>query len=328
MNLLGIDIGGTKTSVCIGDEKGGLVASQRIPTQTPDGPEKCIGRMIELSKDLLADHQLAIEDIAAVGISAPGPVSLRKQMMLEPPNMKGWVNVPLIRMVADALGRPTFMNNDANACALAEYLFGSCGGTPNLVYLTMSTGLGGGFIADGRVVQGATDLAGEVGHHVLDIHGPPCPCGQRGCWEIYCGGMNVANRLRERIVTKHVQSAILDCAGGDPAKIDFRAFTEAVRKKDSFALEAWEEYTERLAQGIGTVIQFMNPDVIILGTIAIHAGDLILDPVRQKLKKYAWPYGREACRILPSALGTRIGDLSALAVAIDGLKADQPNKPR
>ncbi len=317
MNLLGIDIGGTKTSVCIGDEKGGIRLSRRIPTQSADGPEAGIRRIVELARALLEEGRVALGDIAAIGISAPGPVSLKDNVLLEPPNMKGWVNVPVVRMIQSALGRPAFMNNDANACALAEFLFGSCRGTRNLVYLTMSTGLGAGLIVDGKVVQGVADLAGEVGHHVLDSHGPPCPCGQRGCWEIYCGGMNVANRLRERIVKDKIRTAVLDQAGGDPEKIDFKAFVEAVKRKDAFALEAWSEYIERLAQGVGTVIQFMNPEVIILGTIAIHAGDLLLDPLRKALPEYCWPHGREACRIVPSALGTRIGDLSALAVAID-----------
>jgi glucokinase len=323
MYLLGIDIGGTKTSVCVGDETGHLLASHRIPTGTPDGPEVCIGRIVALAREVMAKAAVPVEQIAAVGISSPGPVSLREQVMLEPPNMKGWVNVPLVKMFRDALGRPAYMNNDANACALAEYLFGSHRGAKNLVYLTMSTGLGAGFIVDGRVVQGATDLAGEVGHHVLDIDGPPCPCGQRGCWEIHCGGMNVANRLRDRIVRENIKTSILDQAGGDPERIDFKAFTEAVRQQDPFALEAWNEYIERLAQGVGTVIQFMNPEVIVMGTIAIHAGDLLLNPLRERLPKYAWRYGRDACRIVPSALGPRIGDLSALAVAIRPVTSDQ-----
>lgn len=320
MNLLGVDIGGTKTSVCVGSEKGEIRVSRRIPTQSREGPEQGIRRIVDLAKSVLAEAGVALNDIPAVGLSAPGPVSLREEMMLEPPNMKGWRNVPLIRMFREALGRPAFMNNDANACALAEYLFGEHRGTKNLVYLTMSTGLGAGFIVDGRVVQGVCDLGGEVGHHVLDIRGPPCPCGQRGCWEIYCGGMNVATRLRERIVREKIATAILDQAGGDPDKIDFKAFVEAVRRNDRFALEAWGEYIERLAQGVGTVIQFMNPEVIIMGTIAIHAGDVLLDPLKKALPRYCWKPGLEACRIAPSALGTRIGDLSALAVAIDGLK--------
>jgi glucokinase len=320
MNLLGIDIGGTKTSVCIGDEKGTIVASRRIPTQIPDGPEACIRRMIELSRSLLADNKLELKSIAAVGISSPGPVSVPRGLMLAPPNMLGWVDVPVVKLFEDAFKRPVFMNNDANACALAEYLFGSCRGAANLVYLTMSTGLGAGFVANGKIVQGITDTGGEVGHHVLDINGPPCPCGQRGCWEIYCGGMNVANRLREHIVNRRIRTAILEQAGGDPAKIDFKAFVEAVKLNDPFAVQAWHDYIERLAQGVGTVIMFMNPEVIVMGTIAIHAGELLLAPLKKALPRYAWKPGVEACRILPSALGTRIGDLSALAVAIDNLK--------
>ncbi len=321
MYLLGIDIGGTKSAVCIGTMEGNIIASRRIPTNTPEGWERGIQRVIALTSDVLADARLALSDISAVGISAPGPVSLREQLMLEPPNMKGWENVPLVRLFGEALRRPTFMNNDANACAMAEYLYGSCKGTANLVYLTMSTGLGAGFVVDGRVAQGASDLAGEIGHHVLDIHGPPCPCGLRGCLELYCGGLNVASRLRERIARENIRTAILDLSGGDPARIDFKVFTEAVRQNDAFALQAWAEYIERLAQGVGTVIMFMNPEVILMGTIAIHAGDLLLKPLQEALPRFTWKQSLAACRILPSALGERIGDLSAIAVAVAGIQS-------
>jgi glucokinase len=316
MKFLGIDIGGTKSAVCVGTADGTILCSKRIPTRSPEGYETGIGRIVELAKEVVADAKISLADIAAVGISAPGPVSLKQQLMLEPPNMKGWKNVPLIKLFTEALGRPTYMNNDANACALAEFMYGSCKGTPNLVYLTMSTGLGAGFVVDGKVVQGTNDLAGEIGHHVLDIHGPPCPCGLRGCLELYCGGMNVANRLREQIVTQTIKTAILDQAGGDPARIDFKCFADAVRLKDPFALLAWEEYLERLAQGVGTVIMFMNPEVIVMGTIAIHAGDLLLDPLRKSLYRFAWKHAIEACRVVPSSLGAQIGDLSALAIAV------------
>ena len=320
MNLLGIDIGGTKTSVCVGDEQGRLVASKRIPTETVAGPEPWLPRTIAQVRDVLRDAKLNLADIAAVGISSPGPMSVSRGMMLAPPNMPGWIDVPVQKMVGDALGLPTYINNDANACVEAEFLFGSCKGTQNLVYLTMSTGIGAGIISNGRVVQGVSDMGGEVGHHVLDIHGPPCPCGQRGCFEIYCGGLNVANRLRERIKKENARTAILDAAGGDPAKIDFKCLVAAVRQGDALAMEVWDEYIERLAQGFGTIMMMVNPEVIILGTIAIHAGDLIIEPVRQRLPRYAWKYCTEACLIIPSALDTTIGDLSAIAVAVTGIR--------
>jgi glucokinase len=320
MNILGVDIGGTKMAVCLGDEHGHIRASRRMPTGS-ESPDSVLQGVIEMARGLLRELALAPHALDAVGISAPGPLSVSKGLLLAPPNMPGWIEVPVVRMFAEAFDQPVFMNNDANAGALAEYLFGRHEGVRDLVYLTMSTGLGAGFVADGKVVQGATDLAGEVGHHVLVPDGPPCPCGQRGCWEIFCGGMNVAHRLRSKIKSSGISTAMVECAGGDAERIDFKAFVEAVRRRDPFALQEWEDYTEHLAHGIGTVIQFMNPSLIVLGTIGIHAADLILDPVRRKLPRYAWSYGREASRIEPSALGTRIGNLSALAVAIAGLGA-------
>jgi glucokinase len=316
MKLLGIDIGGTKTSVGLGDESGKILASHRFPTEPPRGIPDWMQRTLDVIHRLLREQGWPLDGVDAVGLACPGPMSVKDGMMLKAPNMQGWENIPFQRLFSDALRRPVYINNDANACAQAEWLFGSCKGAVNLVYLTMSTGVGAGIIVNGQLVQGTNDLGGEVGHHVLDIHGPPCPCGQRGCFEIYCGGMNVANRLRERVVRERVRTAILDEAGGDLARIDFKAFVGAVRKQDAFALAAWDEYLERLAQALGTIIMMLNPQFIILGTIAIHAGDLILGPVQERLPRYAWKESVAACRIMPSALDTRIGDLSALAVAL------------
>lgn len=315
MNALGIDIGGTKTALCIGNEKGALVWSARMATITQDGPERWTQRVMNLLAEGLSATGLSLNDFDGIGVSCPGPMSVKRQMILNPPNMEGWVNVPISRLLGDALGRPVTINNDANACALAEYLFGSHQGSSHLVYLTASTGLGAGVVVNGRVLQGVEDLAGEVGHHVLDIHGPACPCGQRGCWEMFCGGLNVAKRVQTDM-RNGIPSAILAHAGGDPAHINMQVILQAVRENDAYAVVLWDEFTERMAQGIGTVIQFFNPEVIIMGTIAIHAGDLLFKPLLEKLPQYAWAHGRNTCTIVPSALGSKIGELSALALAL------------
>ncbi len=208
------------------------------------------------------------------------------------------------------------MNSDANACALAERLFGSLRGTQNLVYLTMSTGLGGGVIANGQLIQGLSDTAGEVGHYVLDPAGPVCPCGLRGCFEVYCGGLNVARRIQERIQHENIKTSILEYAGGNPHDIDLKVFLQAVRTQDPFALETWKEFIERLAQGMGIIIMTLNPEVIVLGTIAIHAGNLLMEPLIKSLPKYVWKRPLDSCKIVPSTLGSSIGDLSAMAVAL------------
>jgi glucokinase len=320
--LLGIDIGGTKTSVCLGGRDGAIHAARRLPTDPRRGPDDWLARVRHLADQVLAKAGRTLSDVDAVGLSCPGPMSVARGMMLGPCNLPGWDAVPAVDMLRGAFQRPTFINNDANAAALAEYLYGSRRGTPNLVYLTMSTGVGGGVVVDGRLVQGACDMAGEVGHFVLDPAGPPCLCGLRGCFEAFCGGLSVARRLQERIVRERRRTAILDEAGGDPERIDFRAILAAVRRDDPLALEEWDAFVERLAQGIGIVIMTLNPQAIVLGTIAIHAGDRLLGPVRERLPKYAWKTAIEACEIVPSALGEKIADLAALAVARTGVDED------
>ncbi len=320
MNILGLDIGGTKTSVCLGDERGQIRAARRRPTRTDEGVPAWFERTLAQIAEALDEARVSPAQLDAIGCSCPGPMSTKKGILLASPNMPGWTDVPIQQMLYDKFRRPVHINNDANTCALAEWMWGAAAGADPLVYLTMSTGLGAGVIANGQLLQGASDLAGEVGHHVQDLNGPPCPCGQRGCWELFCGGKNVADRLRAEITGANVRTAILDEAGGDPERIDFAAFARAVRKRDAFAQERWDEYLERLAQGFGAVIQFYNPEVILLGTIGIRAADLIFPELHRRLPRYAWSWGRAACRIEPSSLAEKIGDLSALAVAAQALR--------
>jgi glucokinase len=247
---------------------------------------------------------------------------VKRGVLIAPPNNPGWRDVPIVSMVQKSFRAPVYCNNDANACALAEMLFGRHKGAKNLVYLTASTGMGGGIIANGELIQGRTDTGGEVGHQTLDPAGPPCGCGQRGCWEAYVGGRNVAEQLKRKIREGNITTAIVDKAGGID-RIDMRALEQAARAGDRFALEEWGIFTERLAQGIGNLIMILNPDVVILGTIAIHAGEFLMAPLREKLPKYAWEWPLKVCQIEPSSLGGKIGDLAALAVAVTELKTDR-----
>lgn len=313
--ILGIDLGGTKTGVCAGRADGTLLARRRMPTQTGDGPDAWLPRVKALALEVLAEAGATPSDVVRIGISAPGPLNIADRILDAPPNMQGWERVPLLDMIEGALGRPAVMNNDANACALAEYYYGSHKGVGDLVYLTHSTGIGGGILTGGTLVQGVCDYGGEVGHMVLDAGGPPCPCGMRGCFELYCGGKNVADRLRDEIARTGAKTRVLDHAQGDPAAISFECLTAAVREGDALALRYWDEHLERLAQGVGTIIMMVNPRVVLLGTITIHNPDLVLPGLRERLTRYCWKRAREACEIAPSALSGTIGDLSAIAVA-------------
>ena len=320
MNLLGIDIGGTKSAVCLGNERGEILVTKRMSAVPGEDPRVYSQRLGKLICEVLDRMGLKASMLDAVGISAPGPLSVSRGLLLAPPNNPGWCDVPIVQMVSEAVQAPVFMNNDANACALAEMYFGDHGGARNLIYLTFSTGMGAGIITNGRLVQGVNDCGGEVGHMVLDLQGPLCGCGHYGCWEAYVGGRNLAERLKARIRTGGLKTAILDQVGGDVDRVDIKALVAAVKLGDPLAVEEWETLMERLAQGIGALIQVINPELVILGTIAIHERELVMPALQAKLPKYAWSWPLEACRIVTSSLEERIGDLSALAVAVTGLR--------
>jgi len=316
-HILGIDLGGTKTSVCLADRDGTIFSSDRIPTLPEDGAENWLNRCCILVDNVLVRRQVALEDLSVVGISAPGPLSAKHGILLNPPNLTGWVDLPLVDMLSERLNRPVVMNNDANAAALAEWMYGEYSGADGLIYLTMSTGMGGGIVVNGRLLQGVTDTAGEVGFYVLDVDGPQSPCGHRGSFEAFCGGKNMADQLRKKITSQRIETSILTHAGGDPAKIDFRCLLAAVKEGDDYALGIWESFVYRLAQGIGNLIIILNPEVIVLGTIAIHAGDLLFDPLKKLLPQFTLLPALNACRIVPSSLGSNIGDLAAVALGAD-----------
>lgn len=315
--LLGIDIGGTKISVCAGDTAGTIRAAQRFPAaEVADSYAAGLSKIVALCQAVIQKAGMAMRDVTAVGIAAPAPMDNQRGLLLAPTNLKGWGTAPIVSDLTQRLQKPVRMCNDANACALAELRFGCGQDVKNLVYLTNSTGMGGGIVVNGQVLEGPDDTAGEVGHFVLDPAGPPCPCGLNGCFEAYCGGRNMARRIQERIRAGNIKTRILDHAGGQSDRIAMPALLAALREKDPFAQEVWDEYVLRMAQGIGILIMTLNPELVVLGTIAIHAGDLLMAPLAKLLPRFAWPAPLKTCRIAVSSLGAAMGDYAALAAAM------------
>jgi glucokinase len=328
MHFIGIDIGRTKITICLATEKGNIVDSKRLLTQPLNGAKNGIKIISQEIDDMVKRNNLNIKDIMSIGIGSPGPISSQEGKILNPPDFKGWQNIEIVKMFKEIYHKPTFMNNDANAACLAEWEFGSAKKINDLVYLTASTGMGGGVIVDGQLLQGITDTAGEIGHFVLDINGPKCPCGQNGCFEAYCGGANLARHIQTRIVKEKIKTKILDEAEGVIEQIDVPCLIRALKAKDAFAIEIWHEFIIRLAQGIGIIIQTLNPQAIILGTIAIHAQDLLLKPLKKELPRFCWKDPLEKCRIEPSSIGQNISELSAIALAVSGYNKILTNKSR
>ena len=314
MIFAGIDIGGTKTAVVLADGQGGIIASARHLTNI-ESAEKSLDLTINHLRTLLAENNFSPADIKVIGISAAGPMCSKRGIILKNRKMPGWAEFPVRDFLSETFGCPAHMENDANAAGWAEFLFGAQKGK-DLIYLTMSTGIGAGIICNGTLLTGQNDMAGEVGHICLEPDGIPCLCGKKGCWQAYCGGKPFADRLRAEIIQKNISTQILVEAENQPEKISMHEICAAVRKRDAYAVERWDEFIERMAQGTGTLIQCFNPQAIVLGTIAIAAGDLFIPQMIDRLPKYAWECAHSGSCIIEASRLKNIGELSAIATAL------------
>lgn len=315
--VLGFDIGGTKIAICLGTSDGRMIASTRVSNMNRT-PDEVLPELVSAAKKLLADSGLSAADVRAAGIGSPSPMDWKNGIILEPCNMKTWKHVAIRDYLSQNLGIETFFDNDANAAGLAEWIFGAGQNTQNMLYLTMSTGIGAGIIANGRLLRGKENYGGEVGHMILDVDGPVCNCGLKGDWEAFCGGRAIAQRLQLELAGKP-ESAIMKAANGKVEDIDMKALEIAVRAGDAFACKIWDDMIERNAQAMGMLMNIFNPEIIALGTIALRTGDLFMKPLLERVGKYSWKQMCSACSIVTSKLGGKIGEYSGIAVALYSL---------
>ena len=312
--LLGIDIGGTKLAVGLARPDGSILAEGGRPSEAHDGPEAMVERVVQMARAVVADAGHVLDDVERIGVGCGGPLDPWRGVIYNALNNPGWVDVPLVEWLESALGRPTVLDNDANAAALGEHRFGAGRGIDDLVYLTVSTGVGGGVIAGGRLVHGANGNAAELGHVSVDAHGRPCHCGSIGCLETYCSGTAIADRTRERLASASDPSSLRDIVAAD---LRAEHVAEAAAAGDPLASAVWNETMELLGAGIVSIIHAFNPRRVILGGGVRHAGDLLFDPVRRVVGARAMPWLREVVDVVPAALGDRSGILGAVAVALD-----------
>jgi glucokinase len=315
--LFGIDLGGTKVAYALAGEDGHPSRERRRPTEPTGDAAADVARIAGDVRALLREAGLGPRDLDAVGISVPGPFDPATGMVLRPPNLPGWDEVPLRAWLEKALGAPVHLDNDANAAALAEWRYGAGQGTRHLVYLTMSTGVGAGLILDGRLYRGVRAGAGELGHVQLEWNGDPCSCGLRGCAEAYLGGAALQRRWRE--ITPET-SRMVALAGGRE-RVTPEHWLAAAREGDAFACEELERFDHYLARLLSLTIFAFAPEMIVLGTIPTAAGDaLCFDPVRRQVAATTWPQIARDVRIVPAALGANLASYSGLAVAAEGAR--------
>jgi len=318
---LGIDVGGTKCAVIAGTSEMEILQKISFPTETGKGPYHAINLLLHHAEEIA--NTLGRKELQAVGISCGGPLDSKKGIVQSPPNLPGWDNIPVVRLFEEKLGVPVFLQNDANACALAEWKFGAGKGTRNMIFLTFGTGMGGGLIIDGRLYSGTNDLAGEVGHMRLDADGPMA-YGKKGSFEGFCSGTGIALIAKRILYEKFsLQQPVSFCRDIDDVdKITAKDVAEAAFAGDKTAIKIFEISGEYLGKGLAVLIDVLNPEMIVIGSIYVRCRQFIEPACMEVIKREALVPASAVCRIEPAGLGEQVGDFASLSVAIAGYERD------
>lgn len=315
MYILGIDIGGTKCAAVTAEYTDGsvtLLKKERCGTDLGIPAEEMVNRLFDLADGILERKP------DAIGISCGGPLDPERGIIMSPPNLPGWDNVEIVRLFKERYGVKTRLCNDADACAVAEWKFGAGKGCDNMIFLTFGTGLGAGMILGGRLYSGTNNNAGEVGHIRLESFGP-VGYGKSGSFEGFCSGGGIAQLAYTKALEK-VQSGIYPLyftKGMKAEQVTAKTVAEAAEKGDETAAEVYGICGEYLGRGLSVIIDILNPQVIVLGSIYNRSGHLLSQRMKETIKKEALPASAGCCRILPAALGESIGDYGAIAVATE-----------
>lgn len=313
--LAGVDIGGTKCAVVIGQVEAGqveILGKMRYPTQGT--PQNMLAQLVAGLVDLLSG--LGNPTLAAVGVSCGGPLDSSAGLVLSPPNLPGWDRVDVLQPFRKRFGKPAALQNDANASALAEWRWGAGRGSQNMVFITMGTGLGAGLILNGRLYSGTNGLAGEAGHIRLAASGPS-GYGKAGSFEGFCSGAGIA--VQARAAAEQALQAgkgPLYCPRiEDLPYITAERVAEAARQGDPLAQEIFTRVGQVLGRGLAVLVDLLNPQRIVVGSIYTRQRDLLEPAMKVSLQAEALPLALSVCQVVPAELGESIGDYAALAVA-------------
>lgn len=314
--IAGFDIGGTKCAALIGeDAENDLKISDRREFKTEGSPESVIDRLIITLQEELRNIGKSIKDVAAVGVSCGGPLNGKKGVIMSPPNLPGWDNIPITDIIKNRLGVNAYLCNDADACAVAEWKYGAGKGAENMAFLTFGTGLGAGLILNGKLYTGANNFAGEVGHIRLDRQGP-CGYGKIGSFEGFCSGGGIAqlakNRVRE--ILQRGEKVDFCTSLNDIEAITAKSLFFAAENGSALAKDIYAEVGDYFGYGLSYLIDILNPERIIVGGVYMRAHKYIDEAMYNRIRKECLSV--PACvQILPAGLGERIGDYAALSIA-------------
>ncbi|HOX38378.1 MAG TPA: ROK family protein [Candidatus Brocadiia bacterium] len=308
-----MDIGGTNFSLGLAEQGGRLLECVREATDREGGADWMIARLTETAKSLMAAS--SVKPVSC-GISFGGPADFERQICRSSTHVGGWADLPLPRLISESLGIPAVMDNDANVAALGEHRYGAGVGLSSIIFYTVSTGIGGGIILDGKPYRGRYSAAGEFGHSPVWPGGPECPCGNRGCLEAVCSGDGIARRARKAVRGKpEAGKMLLASAGGDTEKITAKLVFQTARAGDSLSHEIIEETGRYFAMSIATAFNVLDLDLAILGGGVSLAGEQLLAPIRENMKNHLFGNARKTARVTTAKLGLDSCLLGALALA-------------
>jgi len=317
--VLGVDIGGTNLMVAaLAAEGGEPVALRSQPTLPERGGDAVVADIAALVdgvvKETLAIAGGARDDAMGLGIGCPGPLDLTTGVVISSPNL-GWEGYPIRDRIAEAVGLPVSLDNDANCATYGEWWQGAGKGSSSLVGVTVGTGIGGGYILDGRLVRGASGSAGEIGHTTINFTGRRCGCGNYGCLEAYASGPNIAARAREGLEAGY-ESSLRDLVEGDLEAITARTVYDALMDGDEYAQEVMTETAKILGAGVANVVNAFNPEVVVIVGGVTRAGDHLFGPLRSEVRRRAFPSAVEVCTIVPGALPATAGVIGAAGIFV------------
>jgi glucokinase len=308
--LLALDIGGTKLAAGVVSPEGEVTAERIAPTGDDPTPEQVIERLFDLSEEALSRAGLALSALAAVGVSFGGPVDYGAGKVITCHHLSGWEGVPLREIVGERTGLPAVVDNDANAAALGETLFGAACGCQHVIYITVSTGIGAGLVLSGRVHRGANSMAGELGHTHLVPYGPRCTCGRMGCLESVAAGWAIAGSARDAL------------AGGADSVLRSIPLAELsaedvcrMAQRDPLARQIIDRAGGYVGLALARAANVINPEIIVVGGGVAESGEVLMAPLRSAFQRYIMPEVGEGARVVQSALGSRSGILGAGALA-------------
>jgi glucokinase len=317
---IGIDIGGTKISMILGTRRGKILARRVIPTRIGRRTRQGLQELIQNLKLLIAETSVPKDQIGGIGIGLPGPVDSKKGVVPLSPHMTGWRGIPLRKWVSRELKLPVAMTNDANAAVLGEKFFGDGRGKNHVIYLTVSTGIGGGLIANGELVEGAAYVGGEVGHMTVVPKGNRCKCGKSGCLEAYASGTAIVNFVKRRM-QRGKSTRILKFI---PKRgyLSAREVGLAARTGDALALQAYREAGFYLGIGIANLLNILNPEIVCLGGgVWKSAPPVFWHSMLKSCQREAWPDAFRAVKMVRTKLADHVGDLGALALAFEKMRS-------